>query len=213
MRKQCSSCYGPHPKRFCRSERCGFESFVIGYSRKYKHVPAELYGKHSNLVENSKNEVPLSQPCETTVQAQPKTDAQSWTEVGHHSKPKSPSTAQTKSNLLSQPRSQSRPQPNGRADPEPVQSHAKFPINSNVNPKLRVVLTRGPNGDWAPNARSTQVKTSSASAPVTSATVVSNVTSFLSGIRATFRQDNVNVVSQQVKPSQPNQVSQNGEHN
>ena len=49
-KRQCSSCYGPHPKKFCKSERCGIESFVTGCSKKYQHVPAVLYGKHSHLV-------------------------------------------------------------------------------------------------------------------------------------------------------------------
>ena len=49
VKRQCSSCYGPHAKKYCRSERCGMESFVIGFSKKYTAVPAEFYGRLSHL--------------------------------------------------------------------------------------------------------------------------------------------------------------------
>ena len=51
IRRQCSSCYGPHAKKFCKSLRCGMESFVIGFSKKYPSVPVELYGKLSHLIQ------------------------------------------------------------------------------------------------------------------------------------------------------------------
>ena len=94
-KRQCSSCYGPHPKKFCKSERCGIESFVTGFSKKYQHVPAELYGKHSHLVKKSDNEVSLSHSGEINHQPQPQPDAQSWTKVRYHSR--SPTATQSKS--------------------------------------------------------------------------------------------------------------------
>ena len=45
IRKQCNNCYGPHAKKFCRSERVGMENFVTGFRKKYPHVPESLYGK------------------------------------------------------------------------------------------------------------------------------------------------------------------------
>ena len=89
--------------------------------------------------------------------------------------------------------------------------------------KLKVLLTSGPDGEWAHNAKSSTGSTSKdsgilkdslptpmAAHAATSSSVVGNVSSFLSGIRATFRQENVNVVSQQGKSIQHNINSHHG---
>ena len=87
--------------------------------------------------------------------------------------------------------------------------------SSNVRPKLRISLTKWPDGGWSPSVNSSQNRHGpiSTSVPVIvnneihqplAATVAENVTSFLSGIRATFRNDNTIVVSKHKskKPSQ-----------
>ena len=53
MRRQCNNCYGPHAKKYCRSERVGMENFVKGFSTKYDFVPREFYGKLASHVMNN----------------------------------------------------------------------------------------------------------------------------------------------------------------
>ena len=47
VRRQCNNCYGPHAKKYCKSERVGMVNFVKGFSARYNSVPEELYGKLS----------------------------------------------------------------------------------------------------------------------------------------------------------------------
>ena len=136
----------------------------------------------------------LSEQANALQPQEPRPD--SWTEVRakYHSK--------------SQPRSQVQSGPN-----EHPQRQAG--TSSNVRPKLRISLTKGPDGGWSPSVNSSQNRhgPTSTSVPVIvnneinqplAATVAENVTSFLSGIRATFRNDNTIVVSKHKskKPSQ-----------
>ena len=52
VKKQFTNCYGPHAKRYCRSERVGMENFVKGFSQMYNFIPSGLYGKLSGLAVN-----------------------------------------------------------------------------------------------------------------------------------------------------------------
>ena len=182
---------------------------MTGFSKKYQHVPAELYGKHSHLVKKSDNEVSLSHSGEINHQPQPQPDAQSWTKVRYHSR--SPTATQSKSKSQSQSRPPSHDQVSSQPEPtkpsQPVQLPTQLPQN---RPTLKISLTRGTDGDWSPivtqmpesasnraiavQAAQAAPKELSQAAKVVAGNVAGNVNSFLSGIRATFRQDN-NVVT------------------
>ena len=38
IKRQCNNCYGPHPKKYCKSERVGMENFVKGFRRRYPFI-------------------------------------------------------------------------------------------------------------------------------------------------------------------------------
>ena len=104
IKRQCSNCYGPHAKKFCKSEKCGMESFVTGFSKRYGMVPVDLYGKLSHLARpsNSKNPLPqTAHPEQLKAQPEPTNNSQSelWTEV------------QSQKQSRSRPRSQPQQQP------------------------------------------------------------------------------------------------------
>ena len=75
-RRQCSGCYGYHARKFCRSEKCGMESFITGFSQKYPFVPVNLYGKLSHLAKSADqkslktNQVSDSDPALTQSKSQ-----------------------------------------------------------------------------------------------------------------------------------------------
>ena len=158
MRRECSNCYGPHPKKYCKSERVGMENFVEGFSKKYGHVPGALYGKFAKPEKRAESAtataapptrtpVPLPAPAPVTV----------------------PGTSSTKP--------------------------------TSVRPKIKIALKRNGENDWIPTQSSDQSRKVENDLPgVTS--VVENVSSFLNGIRASFRQDNVIVAVNQKKQAE-----------
>ena len=179
--------HGPHAKKFCRSEKCGMESFVTGFSHKYPCVPAELNGKLSHLLKES-SDVTAQAPTRLSTghpEPEPAKNAQ-WSTINRSGKPLNQS--HQSSQLSNGPKSQERP-------------------------KLRIGLSKGTDGDWSPvepeklNALS---KESAGDGPTRSCepqTVVSsvagNVTSFINGIRASFRSENV-VISMPQRSSKSN---------
>ena len=74
-------------------------------------------------------------------------------------------------------------------------------------PKLTVTLRRCGNDDWTLNQTAPNPDLAGPNLP--SSSVAENVTSFLSGIRATFRSDNKNIMpkQQQLKNSRTNDIS------
>ena len=184
------------------------ESFVIGFSKKYPLIPVELYGKLSHLVrplngahsltQTEQSEQPNAQP-----QSAKKSQSESWTEVR--------SQKQSRLQTRSQPQPQSLPSQHCQQ-----QSQDK----SQECPKLKILLSKGPDGDWSqnpglPRAAAGPDPGNSQVMPVSKlnqnsnvkgvASVAEGVSSFLSGIRATFRQDNVNV-SASTRPNKFNDV-------
>ena len=167
-RRQCSNCYGPHAKKYCRSERVGMDNFVTGFRKRYPFVPEELYGRLANVGKISV--APVATKADT-----------------RHSKPVEIPTSNA-----------------GKALPEMT---AEQMPESN-RPKIRIALKRGNGTDWNPvqeslghmanssasNSEVTSAHQSESVQNVTSvASVAEGVSSFLSGIRASFRQDNVHV--------------------
>ena len=171
VRRECTNCYGPHAKKFCRSERVGMENFVTGFSAKYSFVPSELYGRLSIHAMKQMTSLECKSKVPTPLETGPKqlSDAQ--------------------------------------------------PMKASTRPKILISLKRNDGVNWAPahcstddpkSNEQTDVETPKAAmtaqddttvAPTLTAanhaasSVAENVSSFLSGIRATFRQDNVHVTS------------------
>ena len=173
------------------------ENFVRGFSNKYPRVPAELYGKLSHFLmpATSENEPTDQLPDQTQSQSQP--DLDSWTVARskNHRKP------QPKSNFPQQPQGGPQQQPKPQ-QPVQLQQHRVPPTNPIDRPVLKIMLTKGTDGNWLPNPQAAVKPTSLVVGPhddvgttvgVVATSVAENVSSFLSGIRASFRTDNVNV--------------------
>ena len=174
MRRECSSCYGPHAKKFCRSERVGMLNFVNGFSKKYTHVPASLYGKFADLV--MAPTLPPTRAPQTSSAPAP-----------------APTLTSTTSTEVIVPM------------PTNVRQGADMPNTISERPKIKIALKRANGTKWvhAQLPENVQVQ-----AQASVASVVENVGTFLSGIRASFCQENV-YVSSSVRPRTNNQA-QNG---
>ena len=197
-KRQCNNCYGAHAKKFCRSEKCGMENFVSGFSKAYPQVPAQLYRRLAHLVKppgamgpdaaNVTSSLPHVGPGSGDLPAtRPRLESGSrsppFREVRRQkqSKPKSQYPPQHKSNSESGSQAQSHEQP-----------ESTLKQKSAGRPQLRISLTKGVNGDWSTNGNRGLVPAQ----PLTNS-VANNVSSFLHGIRASFRQDNVIVAATQ----------------
>ena len=97
--------------------------------------------------------------------------------------------------------------PSPRQAPMLVPGPAQLSNGNGARPKIMISLRRSSGSDWAPSQHA--VRNESLSIPAqdvglakdvvvstVAASVADNVSSFLSGIRATFRQDNVYVTQQ-----------------
>ena len=180
IRRQCNNCYGPHVKKYCRSERVGMENFVKGFSKRYPFVPEELYGR---LAQKAAKPVPETSPT---------TSSKNVLESGSGSStlPVSGSGSGTGSGSL----------PKGKI---PTNCVANVETNE-TRPKILITLKRNNGTTWSPSEQVNQDKQVVAparenTANTVAASVAGNVSSFLSGIRATFRQENV-YVSSGVRP-------------
>ena len=80
VRRQCNNCYGPHAKKYCKSERVGMVNFVKGFSARYNSVPEELYGKLSIyamskvLATETVSKAPTAKPARTGPSTFPEPD-------------------------------------------------------------------------------------------------------------------------------------------
>ena len=185
IKRQCSSCYGPHARKYCRSERCGMEAFVKGFSRTYASVPVELYGKLSYLVEQARPE-PEELP-QLEQSKQPQQLQQSKPSKQSKPKPQSLQSGQAQSS----PESGLQPKPRS-------ESLTQLRPQCENRPKLKITLAKSGDGDWShvtePSKDVSQPTKLLLIKPVTTvSSVTEGVSSFLSGIRASFRQDNVYV--------------------
>ena len=155
IRRECNNCYGTHSRKYCRSERCGMENFVRGFSNKYPRVPAELYGKLSHFLMpvTSENEPTDQLPDQTQSQSQP--DLDSWTVARskNHRKP------QPKSNSPQQPQGGPQQQPKPQ-QPVQLQQQRVPPTNPIDRPVLKIMLTKGTDGNWLPNPQAAVKPTS-----------------------------------------------------
>ena len=197
MRRQCTNCYGPHAKKYCRSEKCGMEAFVIGFSQKYPKVPTDYYGKFSHLAKKTEGD-----QCTATT----------YTNV------------QSRAANRDTPR-QSQPQLPRQQEPEGGTSQS-LP-NPGAQPVVKISLSKDTNGSWStvnrkrltnPSKESPSTSTDGGMAdngsfshelnPGSTSVAAENVTSFINGIRATFRSENVIITKPQHQSK--NTVSANG---
>ena len=50
VQKLCSNCFGPHPRKNCRSERVSWVSYCLRFMENHKDIPQEMYGKWWKVV-------------------------------------------------------------------------------------------------------------------------------------------------------------------
>ena len=154
------------------SERVGIENFVKGFSRRYSQVPAILYGKFQNLAhqEGTVPTVPIPTPAASSTLSEPL--------------------------ALSTPASKT--QRVALAPPLQVDQLGD-------RPRIKIALRRGNGTDWLPSGSTTSgsgdvtmnSQQQNVSHQPTLWSVTDNVTSFLNGIKASFRHKNVVVNGQQ----------------
>ena len=178
IKRQCNNCYGLHARKFCRSKRCGMESFVVGFSKRYANIPIEIYERLSYLVQRPQKE----------------------TEINHLKSDKSKQTEQSKSQPLSmpqsQPQSQCLPQSKPQSQPQIGSNQVQTQIQERT--KLKILLTKGSDGDWSQTDQNAD-QAAPPQRPSTMISVSDTVSSFLTGIRASFQQDNV-IVTSKIQP-------------
>ena len=171
MKRQCNNCYGPHAKKFCRSERVGMANFVTGFRKKYQQVPECLYGRFA-------------------IPAAPTTPA-----------PDQQNSLPTRSASTSEPSQAPAPSVAPTLVTSSASAASTGPVTG-TRPKIKISLKRNGENDWVPRSTSSEEFVNNRSEQGV-AGVVGNVSSFLSGIRASFRQDTV-YVGDKVRPSKPN---------
>jgi hypothetical protein len=49
MRRQCNNCFGPHIRRYCKSERVSIEELASKIRMKYPNIPEEYYGRLAKI--------------------------------------------------------------------------------------------------------------------------------------------------------------------
>ena len=57
VQKLCSNCFGPHPRKNCRSERVTWVAYCLRFMESQKDIPEELYGKWWKVVNEHYGEV------------------------------------------------------------------------------------------------------------------------------------------------------------
>ena len=198
IKNQCNSCFGPHLRKFCKNERMSLEEYADKFRIRNPYVPEQLYGKlakFENIVEQERMR------SEATVK-----NSEVLQEPGHGNKPGS-GTGETRI-------------PTGGI----ATGETQKPVSMQPPPKrLTVTLRKSVGNVWTsdqaePSATSASLNPGRAasntlplaSLPVTS--VADNVSSFLNGIRASFRSDNINVMSKQ-QPKRSNLPVTNSESN
>ena len=186
-------------------------SFVIGFSQKYLQIPVELYGKLSHLVKPSDK---VKSPTQDQVPDGASSD--SWTEVRHHGHSKSKPAPLLRSEVQLEPGAQAQPtfQPQLLHQPRPLpqsQSQSRSikrqvqsqlpqqPSDAPNRPNLKIRLAKDTSGEWSPAG--SHFVTGLAQPAVSAVNVVG---SFLQGIRASFRHDNV-VSGQEIHSKKSNE--------
>ena len=160
IKKQCSSCFGPHKRKFCKYEKMSKEEYANRFRVRNTYVPEQFYGRLAKF--------------ENIAEQERKGQKEASGQVG-------PTENKT------------------------VQIHTRKtqPVRTLVptSEQLKVTLRRSDGDVWTANSASRSKPDTApnpggpASKPLNLPTtsVAENVSSFLSGIRASFRSENVNV--------------------
>jgi hypothetical protein len=172
------------------------EAFVIGFSQKYEKVPTDYYGKFSHLAKKTAGD-----QCTATANT----------------------NVQSRAANRDTPRQS---QPQLPRQPEPEGGTSQSVPNPGALPVVKISLSKDTNGSWSTVNRK-RLTNPSKESPSTSTdggmvdsgsvsrelnpgstSVAENVTSFINGIRATFRSENVIITKPQHQSK--NTVSANG---
>ena len=167
IKKQCSSCYGPHLRRFCKYEKMSLEEYADRFRVRNPYVPEQLYGKlakFENIAEQERKRLQVA-----TVENSSGSGAVASNEPT-------------------------------RTQAVQIQAKKNHQVKTLVptSEQLKVTLRRTDGDVWTMSKPETTPNPGAAlskplNLPTTS--VADNVSSFLSGIRASFRSENVNVAS------------------
>ena len=57
VQKLCTHCYGPHPRRNCRSEKVPWTQYVLRFMEKNPKIPSELYGRWWKVINDEFGEI------------------------------------------------------------------------------------------------------------------------------------------------------------
>ena len=204
MRRQCNNCYGPHIRRYCKSERASIEELASKIRMKYPNIPEEYYGRLAKI--QRKVQAPATSAAQASVvvpQLQPEVG-------GENAHKKTDNTVSTRAAIPSNRTAQvastiavpiavvtekrdSYHDGNTKVTNEP-QSH---------NQPLRLSFRKDPTSGWLP--RHSETNRTVVVGGVAGATETA-VSSMLGAIRATFG------IGQQLGQRQEEHVVQGGQH-
>ena len=163
------------------------ENFVKGFSEKYPSVPVNLYGKLCDSVFKPDPSPPTtvqlpSRPEPTSVKMPNTTTASRTTPTPKSSTTTPPTTGQGTASAL----------PPLSNEQKLIPKQSKPAVD---RPKIKIALKRNGGNDWSLNNDNTQDLDLQTSQHQVRTSVAENVSSFINGIRASFRNENVIVVS------------------
>ena len=69
IKKQCSACFGPHIKKFCKNDKMSLEEYADRFRVRNPNIPEQLYGKFAKI-ENIAKQAKRAQEEETPKQAE-----------------------------------------------------------------------------------------------------------------------------------------------
>ena len=167
IKKQCNSCFGPHLRKFCMNEKMSLEEYADKFRLRNKYVPEQFYGKLAKFENIAEQQKKL-------------TDEEKKSAVQI---PGSGTVACHESSGISANQTQIRSAPN---------KQQSVPANDH----LKVTYRRSDGDVWSLTTVPMSVTVPQTANP-TVGSVAEGVSSFLHGIRASFRSENVNVMPMQ----------------
>ena len=180
IKKQCNSCYGPHLRKYCKNEKMSLEEYADKSRPRNKYVPEQLYGKLAKLENIAEQHRKLTE----NVQNSQKQSSGLVSGVSHGPPGAPPARNQTTRSLTEK---------QAEVTPERVTVTLRRKEGDVWSTKQRKETqpdsAPNPKPDTAPYPGAV-LKTSN----LPTGSVAENVSSFLSGIRASFRSENVNVM-------------------
>ena len=66
VQKLCNNCYGPHPRRNCRSDKVPWTQYVLKFMETHPEVPKEFYGRWWKIINEEYGEI-VNESDETEV--------------------------------------------------------------------------------------------------------------------------------------------------